>query len=334
MAVWKSKIKGYWVAKFQHRKKQYKREGLKTRREAVLWEAKKRQELNAAPILEIPSVYFQELATMYLNECRARMQLNTVRQKAFVFRSFLEFLEDDAPILEIYSKQINDYLRLRAQKDGNKAANRDLKEIKALYNWALRQDIIDMKNPCNPIDKYPEDPYHPYVPSQEDVKKIRLIAKGNEKDLIETIYHLAARLSEAVRLTWDDVNFEQRWIRLYTRKRRGGELKEDYQPMNLTLQKVLKNRWEREGKSNSFVFQFSSYELRNMMDELCKKAKIKPFGFHAIRHHVLSILNETGKLSMKQIQRIARHKRQSTTETYLHSISRDLYDAVEMLEDN
>jgi integrase len=140
-----------------------------------------------------------------------------------------------------------------------------------------------MKNPCKPIEKYPEDPYHPYVPSQEDIKKVRFIANRDEKDLIETIYHLAARLSEAVRLTWDDINFEQRWVRLYTRKRRGGELKEDYQPMNLALQKVLKNRWEKEGKSNNLVFQFSPYELRNTMDKLCKKAKIKPFGFHAIR---------------------------------------------------
>ena len=47
---------------------------------------------------------------------------------------------------------------------------------------------------------------------------------------------------------------------------------------------------------------------------------------------VASILNDSGKASMKQIQKLLRHKRQSTTETYLHSIDRDLRDAAKLLE--
>ena len=80
------------MAKFQHKGKQIKKEGFRIKREAVLWEAKKRQEVNAIPPKEIPMVYFQELATSYLDDIRPRLQLNTVRQKAFVYRSFLSFL--------------------------------------------------------------------------------------------------------------------------------------------------------------------------------------------------------------------------------------------------
>ena len=85
-------------------------------------------------------------------------------------------------------------------------------------------------------------------------------------------------------------------MRLYTRKRRGGELQEDYLPINNTLYYVLHNRWKRRDKTSPHVFQFSGRQLRYMMEKLCKRSGVKPFGFHAIRHHVSSILNDSGKV--------------------------------------
>jgi integrase len=180
------------------------------------------------------------------------------------------------------------------------------------------------------------------VPPPEDIDRIRLVANMDERDFIECVYHTLARRSEVVRPTWEDVNFEQRWVRLYTRKRRGGELQGDYLPMNDTLFKVLHDRWKVRDKDSLKVFSFTPHELRYMMERLVRKAnkaikgkgkerKIKPFGFHAIRHHVSSILNDSGKANMKQIQKLLRHRRQSTTEIYLHSVNRDLHEAASLL---
>ena len=60
---------------------------------------------------------------------------------------------------------------------------------------------------------------------------------------------------------------------------------------------------------------------------------MRPFGFHAIRHHVASVFNDSGKASMKQIQVLLRHRRQSTTEIYLHTIGQGVRDAVEILDE-
>ena len=69
-----------------------------------------------------------------------------------------------------------------------------------------------------------------------------------------------------------------------------------------------------------------------MMASLCRKAGVKAFGFHAIRHHVASVVNDSGKASMKQIQILLRHKRQSTTETYLHVMGEGIRDAISILD--
>jgi len=332
MTVWKSKLKGTWIAKIQHEMKQYKSEGFRTRALAISWEASKREELKHKS--NGNAVSFVELENEYIEYCQPRIQFNTIRQKRYVYRIFKAFLNDeDIPADTISTKQIADYLNHKAAKDGNKVSNRDLREIKALYNWGIRHELIDCKNPCNLIERLPEEPYHPYIPPPEDIAKIKSIAAKEQRDFIEVLYHTMARQGEILKLTWDDVNFEQRWVRLYTRKRRGGELQADHIPMNKTLYGVLRRRWMERNGNDSLVFRFNQYQRNFMMRMLCKRAGVRPFGFHAIRHHVASVLNDSGKASMKQIQVLLRHRRQSTTEIYLHTIGQGVRDAVAILDE-
>jgi integrase len=55
------------------------------------------------------------------------------------------------------------------------------------------------------------------------------------------------------------------------------------------------------------------------MTKLCKKAKVKPFGFHAIRHLTASILYKKG-YPVSIIQAILRHKNPNTTTRYLRTL--------------
>ena len=55
------------------------------------------------------------------------------------------------------------------------------------------------------------------------------------------------------------------------------------------------------------------------MRRLCDKAKVKRFGFHAIRHLTASCLYRQGN-SVGVIQAILRHKSPSTTERYLKTL--------------
>jgi len=258
MSVWRDGKRDYWVAKFQNGKKQYKKQGFENRSEAIIWEAEKRKELDAPEVTEIPSVSFQEVATAYLKHCEARMALNTVRQKAFEYRSFIASTGNHK-IENVSKSMLAGHLAKRREKKGNKAANRSLKDLKALCNWAMRNDIVDFKNPSLGLERFPEDPSVRYIPPVEDIDKVLMVADREEMDLLMVLYHTLGRIGEVLRLTWEDVNFEKRWVRLFTRKRRGGELQEDFLPMNDTLHGVLLRRWQRRDKESPLMcFQSAS----------------------------------------------------------------------------
>lgn len=332
MGVWQDKTTGAWMYKFQFQGIRYRQKGFQSRDQAIRAEGLKRAAVQA-PMSEIPLTSFAELATQYLDHCKSYMQKNTWRQKAFVFRSFITFLGSDIPAEHITATIIRKFLSVRLEINGPKAANRSLRDLTALFNWAIGEGIYPLSNPCKRIMRFAEDPYHPYIPPVEDVLACKLAATPDERDFIETLYHAIARKSEAIRLTWDDVNFERRWIRLWTRKRRGGELEPQYKPINDTLNTILTRRWKSRDKTTSQVFSFTEKQTRNMMHEVCARAGVTPFGFHAIRHHVLSVINDSGKANVKQLQELAGHKRQSTTETYLHVIGSAVRDAAAILDE-
>jgi integrase len=58
---------------------------------------------------------------------------------------------------------------------------------------------------------------------------------------------------------------------------------------------------------------------QHFMRRLCEKAKVKVFGFHAIRHLTASILYRKGH-SLSHIQAVLRHKNPTTTSRYLRSL--------------
>jgi integrase len=223
-------------------------------------------------------------------------------------------------------------------KDGNCAANRDLKEFKALYNWGIEQELT-IENPCANIRKYSEEKKDRYVPPAQDVKKVLQAAEYDDKDLILILYFTAGRISEIFNITWEDVNFKDKWVRLWTRKRKGGELEEGKLRMEKTLYNVLKRRWENRDINTPYVFhnpggsQYTKNQKKDTMKKLCLKAGVKVFGFHAIRHHVASSLLGSGKVSLSEVSKMLRHKKVSTTDNYIKALDPRLKRTAKTLEE-
>jgi integrase len=177
----------------------------------------------------------------------------------------------------------------------------------------------------------------------QDIYKVMLAATGQDRVLLGAYWHTGARKSEVLRWTWaDDVNFEERWIRLGTRKNRSGEMSYQKIYLNDDLLQLLKWQWENRHPTSPYVFchmnpksKFygEAYdERRKTLKTLCCRAKVELFGYHDIRHSVARYLNDIQKVGLKKVQQVLRHRRQSTTEIYVEGNYTDTKEAVRLLE--
>jgi integrase len=182
------------------------------------------------------------------------------------------------------------------------------------------------------------------VPSKEEVAKVLMAADLDTMDYLYTIKETMARVGEVNRLTWDDVNFKERFVVLFTRKKKGGHLTPRKVSMTNRLFEILMRRFKVRDKDKPWVFwhRYLDRKLnvgvsrpykdrKKIMKILCKKAGVKYFRFHALRHFGASVL-DNANVNIGSIQRILGHENRSTTEIYLHSIGESEREAMRIYE--
>jgi len=210
-------------------------------------------------------------------------------------------------------------------------ANKHIRDLRATFNFGKKKKFI-FENPVDGIDFFPEEKKIKYVPPPDDIDRVIEIADPDTQDYLWTLRETAARMSEVNRLTWDDVNLEMRYVFLFTRKKRGGHLTPRKVPMTEKLYELLFRRYSQRDVTKPWVFWHTywsrkagmmkqgPYRDRNrIMKTLCKKADVRYFRVHPIRHSSASIM-DNNNVPLRSIQKILGHEQEKTTEIYLHSI--------------
>jgi integrase len=202
-------------------------------------------------------------------------------------------------------------------------------------------------NPTQGIPFFPVKKRVKYVPPKEDVLKVIMAADSDTQVYLWTIKETLGRMSEINRLTWSDVNFDERYVVLFTRKKRGGHLTPRKIPMTNRLFQVLHHRFEHrdcrkpwkpwifwhrywDRKKQDWI-EGPYKERKKIMKTLCKKAGVRYFRFHALCHFGASVL-DCANVNIGSIQRILGHENRTTTEIYLHSIGESERKAMAIYE--
>jgi len=232
---------------------------------------------------------------------------------------------------------------LKRSRVSNYTANHDLRCLRSLFNFGMKEGWVS-SNPTQGIPFLPVEKKIKYVPSKEDALKVIMAAAPDTKDYLLAIRETMARVGEINRLTWSDVNFQERCVILYTRKKKGGNLTPRKVAMTNRLFQVLSHRYEHRDKTKPWVFWHRYWSKKTtewvegpykdrklIMKSLCKKAGVKYFRFHPLRHLGASILDHA-HVSIGSIQRILGHENRSTTEIYLHSIGESEREAMAIFE--
>jgi integrase len=152
------------------------------------------------------------------------------------------------------------------------------------------------------------------------------LANVDTRDYLLVIRETLGRKGEINRLCWEDVDFGGRNITLYTRKKKNGNLVGRKVPMTQALYDVLTRRYASRVPGKPWVFwhtytssrtgdkkQCPYQDRKKFMRTLCKKADVRYFRFHALRHSGASIMDDNS-VPIAAIQKILEHENRSTTE--------------------
>jgi len=263
-----------------------------------------------------------EWANEYLAYC-VRYASKTINDKRNVFRRLFTKAQPNMDVSSFGRRQALDFLQCQFNSRSGYAANKDRKNLASAWAWGV--DYLEgfpTTNPFKLVRKFPESREPRYVPPEADFWSTVDAATGQDRVLLLTMLYLAARKGEVYRLTWEDVDFSRRQVRLTTRKRQDGSMEEEWVPMVDELFEALLAH--RQTARNEWVFTQSVgrhdgkpyTENRGFPQEICTGAGVRPFGCHAIRHLTASIL-ASADVPMVVIQAILRHKKLSTTERYV-----------------
>lgn len=226
---------------------------------------------------------------------------------------------------KITREDIEEYLR---ETSTHFVANKELRFIKALFNHGLERNMLST-NPADRIKYFSVEKKKKYIPPKDDVNKVLSLATEEQKNYLLAIITSLARVREINKFKWTD-NFEK-YIVLRTRKSKNSDIVERKIPKNKTLKKVI----ESQPKIGEYVFcheDGTRYGYRSkMMSTLCKRAEVRLFTFHNLRHYGASRLADAG-VPITDIQILLGHQRPTTTDIYLQSIRPSLFEAMEKLE--
>lgn len=183
------------------------------------------------------------------------------------------------------------------------------------------------------------DDARPKALSEDELCRLLAEVPDRHRLLIEFLAHSGLRISEAIALRWDDVDFGRRRVRIRRRLYQGklAPPKSRYGRRDVPLspgmtQRLWSLRAERRPLDNDPLFPSSSgtpidpSNLARVLKAAARRAGVGWASFHTLRHSCATLLFRRG-LNAKQVQVwLGHHSPAFTLATYVHLLAGDLPD--------
>lgn len=342
------KWRGIAIVAGQRREKLFPDGSTKSKRAAVEWEIETRKQMMAeakavtSTVMVSPSL--MTWGNSYLDFVQSRQSKKTHKEKQSAFKRLLKHFKGITLVETLNLAQIEKYLSIQFKERSGYSANKERKNLTTAWYWGQKYmpGFPSGQNIFAQVDRFAETRQPRYVPPEEDFWSVYAEGDQQDKIMLLTFLNLAARRMEVFNLKWDDINFPNSTVNMWTSKRIGGNRECDVLPLTKNLKEVLLRWWEVRPIKSEFVFvnldeyyfcrQYRGQPFTNrqhLLKRLCTKAGVKPFGFHSIRHLTASILYREGQ-PLAVVQAILRHKSPTTTNRYIQSLGlKQTADALE-----
>jgi integrase len=276
----------------------------------------------------VPSkVTLKALFSEHLKSVLVRYGKESFRDKQATFKEVMRRFGGDTYAVSLGYYDLEKYLLEVSRKVSGSRANRKRVHLVRAWTWGVR--ALGLPEPCPwRVEKFREEKTPRYVPTEEDFMRVYTLADDQEKLALLLAIDCLGRKMEIFGLRWADVDFGQLTraphgaVRFWTGKRAGGRAGE-WVPMTeraLRLMRVQRLKTGLKGRVLIDPRTDRPYtENVAFLRLICQRARVKPFGWHGLRHLGACLLDEGG-FSLAHIQGMLRHKMASTTSIYLRDL--------------
>ncbi len=314
-----SKIRDKWRYDVMRNGQRYAKSGYLTKTEAKAAEAEAIKKIGTI------NTDFLLLCNRTLDDIQLKRTDGHYRECKAIFKKLIALWGSQK---EITRDDVESYINGVAKESCPKA-NKYLRRIKALFSFGVQREWFSV-NPAAKLKPFPVEKSKKYIPPVEDIIKVLGLAKPMDRLYLLMIIHTLARVREINNLKWEDVHEE--YLTLWTRKSRNSNLV----PRDIPLNSVLKEVLNAIPKCRILLFvnpnTGKKYEYRDkFLGTLCKKAEVRRFCFHNLRHFGASTLSSQGT-GIGDIQAVLGHSEASTTSIYIQSLNPSMINAMKGME--
>jgi integrase len=245
----------------------------------------------------------------------------------------LDFFGSNYTIYTITPSKIEDFKKyiVITKKLSKATFNRYFSALSKAYNLIIIEDRLNIQNPCKAVGKL-----------QEDNCKIRYLTEDEENRLIPELpdylkpivvcaLTTGLRYSNIVNLRWEAIDFKYNFVEILKQENKG------HKKIQLPLSSKLKAELEKIGvQDEGFVFVshrtgHAYKKLQEGFSQACKRAKVKNFRFHDLRHTVATRLVANGA-DLMTVKEFMAHSSLATTQRYMHPTPENMKKAVDILD--
>jgi integrase len=288
------------------------------------------KEGNQPEIKKIPNYSFRELAERYMTWIQGRQ--NSAKVKGYIMGQLLS-LYANIP-LRRFSTSLIDQLQTDLINKGYKASsnNKVTNLIKHMFRKAVEWDMVEEEvlKRIRRVKPLKDDSKRLRYLSKEECQELIKHCTGNIKAIVITALNTGMRKGEILGLKWNQIDFRHGFILLD--KTKNGERREI--PINQTLRETLQALPRRLDVPYVFFDPATGkpyQDIKRSFNTAVRKAGIKDFHFHDLRHTFASHLVMAG-VDIVTVSKLLGHKSLKMTLRYSHLAPAHLSEAVQILE--
>ncbi len=289
---------------------------------------------------KIPNITFRQLSVDYLQWAKRQrcfpQKETLVNQLVTIFGAY-PLRAFNSRLLEQYQTERMEKGRKRAKKaipGGNKPAtiNRHVATIKAMFTKAVEWEFVEEEvlKKVRKVKLLEENNRRLRYLSKEECRALLNECADHLKPIVTMALNTGMRRHEILSLKWDNVDMRHGFILLD--KTKNGERREI--PINETLRATIARLPRRLDLPHVFINRATDLpygDIKNAFNRACKRAGIRDFHFHDLRHTFASHLVMAG-VDITTVKELLGHKTLTMTLRYAHLAPSHKVKAVDLLD--